>query len=180
MLLWYFLLYHQIFILKKSSYFSLTYILNVTTSFLFQLLKSFSDELKTKEDYSSSEGDKDVNKKKNRYKEHNHCWSYFFLFFIFYFINEYKGLCDLYDMKQIQYLNHFFFSILTIWILFGKFKRDLGRKGSTNHKFKVLHTRAVYGSSLFYLVWLSCSFKIKIMLSYQDISTGNNIGCWFC
>ena len=36
---------------------------------MFQSLKSFSDELKTKEEFSSSEGDKDVNKKKNRYKE---------------------------------------------------------------------------------------------------------------
>jgi len=35
----------------------------------FQSLKSFSDELKTKEEFSSSEGDKDVNKKKNRYKD---------------------------------------------------------------------------------------------------------------
>jgi hypothetical protein len=31
-------------------------------------LKAFSDELKTKEEFSTSEGDRDVNKKKNRYK----------------------------------------------------------------------------------------------------------------
>ena len=34
----------------------------------FQLLKTFSEELRNQPDYSSSEGDKDVNKKKNRYK----------------------------------------------------------------------------------------------------------------
>jgi len=35
----------------------------------FQALKGFSDDLKTQEDYSSSEGDKEVNRKKNRYKD---------------------------------------------------------------------------------------------------------------
>jgi len=35
----------------------------------FQALKAFSDELKTQEEYSCSEGDKEVNRKKNRYKD---------------------------------------------------------------------------------------------------------------
>jgi len=35
----------------------------------FQSLKAFSDELKSQSDFSSSEGDRDVNRKKNRYKD---------------------------------------------------------------------------------------------------------------
>jgi len=35
----------------------------------FQSLKQFSDELKGKEDFSTSEGDREVNRKKNRYKD---------------------------------------------------------------------------------------------------------------
>lgn len=35
----------------------------------FQALKGFSDDLKTQEEFSSSEGDKEVNRKKNRYKD---------------------------------------------------------------------------------------------------------------
>ena len=37
----------------------------------FQMLKTFSDELKLNELFTCSEGDRDVNKKKNRYKEMN-------------------------------------------------------------------------------------------------------------
>ena len=38
-------------------------------NFIPKALKGFSDELKTQEEYSSSEGDKEVNRKKNRYKD---------------------------------------------------------------------------------------------------------------
>ncbi len=37
--------------------------------FDFQSLKSFSDSLKTQAEFSSSEGEKEVNRKKNRYKD---------------------------------------------------------------------------------------------------------------
>lgn len=36
---------------------------------LFQSLKAFSDALKQQPEYSSKEGEKDVNRKKNRYKD---------------------------------------------------------------------------------------------------------------
>ena len=35
----------------------------------FNMLKAFSDELKLNELFTCSEGDRDVNKKKNRYKD---------------------------------------------------------------------------------------------------------------
>ena len=38
----------------------------------FQLLKTFSEDLRSQSEYSCSEGDKDVNKKKNRYKGYNY------------------------------------------------------------------------------------------------------------
>lgn len=36
-----------------------------------QALKQFSDDLKGREDFTTAEGDKEVNRKKNRYKVHN-------------------------------------------------------------------------------------------------------------
>ena len=41
----------------------------VLNSLLFQELKAFSEELKNKDDFSCSEGDSEVNRKKNRYKD---------------------------------------------------------------------------------------------------------------
>ena len=37
--------------------------------FIFQALKAYSEDLKSKDDFSCSEGDSDANKKKNRYKD---------------------------------------------------------------------------------------------------------------
>ena len=37
--------------------------------FVAQSLKLFSDHLKSQEDFTCSEGEKDVNRKKNRYKD---------------------------------------------------------------------------------------------------------------
>ena len=45
--------------------------------FLFQSLKAFSDGLKQQADFSCKEGEKDVNRKKNRYKDILPCESYF-------------------------------------------------------------------------------------------------------
>ena len=47
----------------------------------FQALKSFSDSLKTQSDYSCSEGEKEVNRKKNRYKDILPCKSLKLLYF---------------------------------------------------------------------------------------------------
>ena len=48
---------------------------------IFQALKSFSDSLKTQSDYSCSEGEKEVNRKKNRYKDILPCKSLKLLYF---------------------------------------------------------------------------------------------------
>ena len=43
----------------------------------FQSLKLFSDQLKCQPEYSSAEGEKDVNRKKNRYKDILPCESFY-------------------------------------------------------------------------------------------------------